>query len=161
MREKLFVERLRAAVMHAAPAFTTKAQQMVVAHAAFETGWGEGRAFILGNNAFNITRTTHDQRAVVMGGDLEYGADGKAKKIVQRFAKYDTVEDSVAHYLVFIDRARYQPSMTFLREGDVEGFLGALSKGGYFTLPLARYVQGFLVVLRQVEGAWPVEPICA
>lgn len=130
-----------------------KVQLAVLAHAAYETGWGKARAYVYGNNLFNITRLTTDPRPVIMASDLEYSTkDSAPKKITQRFAAYDTLGDSLEHYWQFIGRTRYEQAIPCLRAGDLPGFISALSKGRYFTLPLADYLSTYLKMVQSVTS---------
>jgi flagellum-specific peptidoglycan hydrolase FlgJ len=78
----------------------------------------------------------------VRAGDIEVGKDGSRRKIMQRFAAYRDIGESVEHYLRFINRERYRPALECIAAEDIGGFVTALKKGGYFTLALAEYLTG-------------------
>jgi len=128
-----------------------RAQRIVIAHAAFETGWGKATPFVKGNNLFNITRTKLDPRPIIKSGDLEYAKDGTVKKITQRFAAYPTIGASVDHYLSFIDKHRYRPALEYLKAGELGPFVDALYRGGYFTLPPDQYLARLSAIYSMVS----------
>lgn len=158
MNPAAFIVLLRPAIRKAIPAISIEAERLVLAHAALETGWGEAPAFTEGNNAFNITRASSDDRPIIEAGDLEYTPTG-VRRIRQRFAAYKSLEESVEHYLRFINRARYRPALDQLLAGDPR-FVVTLGvgdpkseepRGGYYTLPVKKYVERFEDVLKGVE----------
>lgn len=115
---------------------------IVMAHAVHESGWGISKPAREGFNYFNITRLPTDPAPIIRAPDLEFDVAGKKRKIVQRFAKYASPTEAIAHYLKFIGRKRYEPALACLAAGDVAGFVSALKLGGYFTSPLAEYLEG-------------------
>lgn len=144
-----FTKKAWDAIVSATPSgFTRKARLMILTHSAYETGWGISKAYRLGRNMFNITRLPTSTLPIVLAGDMEYTTSGQVKKITQRFAAYPSMAVSVTDYLSFINRNRYKPALDLLKAEDVPGFLSALHKGGYFTLPLNRYLAGFDACLR-------------
>lgn len=151
MKPKEFLDKVWPVIKRRTPNLSYKSRVIVATHAVFESGWGAAKAFKQGNNLFNITRTPTDPRPVILGGDLEYKKNGSVSKIVQRFAAYATIDGSVEHYLEFIDKPRYHPAMDELEAEDVGGFVSALYKGGYFTLPLADYLSRFSNVMTAVK----------
>lgn len=159
MNPAAFIVLLRPAIRKAIPAVSIEAERLILAHAALETGWGEAPAFQEGHNCFNITRLVTDDRPIIEAGDLEYTPTGKVRRITQRFAAYKSHEESVEHYLRFINRARYRPALDQLLAGDPR-FVVTLGvgdpktegvRGGYYTLPVKQYVERFEAVLRGVE----------
>ncbi len=157
-----FVSAIRVPVRQAMPSAIGMARAMVLAHAAYESGWGESKAFVKGNNLFNLTRTRGEIGAVIEGSDTEYDSTGRMRLITQRFAAYISHRASVEHYLRFISHKRYQPALTQLLDGDT-AFIATLrdgdgvpaksgeKKGGFFTLPLEKYRNGYLSTLRTVN----------
>lgn len=123
---------------------------IVVAHAAFESGWGTSAPARLANNIFNITRPAFTRLPTYESGDLEYDTRGNVKKITQQFAKYKSLDEGVEHYFEFIDGKRYRASLQPLTRGDFVGFISKLREGGYFTLPLLEYLNRMSPVLGQV-----------
>lgn len=151
MEKQQFVKSILYATQLQLPTALPKTLHMVAAHAAYESGYGISKAYKKGNNLFNITRLPSDPAPIIYGGDLEYSADGKIKNIIQRFAAYKDIGESISHYLNFIGRKRYWPALPKLLEGKVDEFLAALFKGGYFTLPLDRYTSRYKAVLKEIE----------
>lgn len=141
MDKPTFVDKVWGPIQSATSDFTRDAQLLILAHTGYETGWGVSRAFRLGRNLFNITRVPSDPRPVVVAPDLEYSKAG-VKNITQRFAAYDSYEESVKHYLDFIRKTRYVPAYDHLKSNDLERFVITLSRGGYFTLPWEKYLKG-------------------
>lgn len=149
MKPEAFVKLYAPAVKQACPA----GWRIVLAHAAFESGWGVAMPAVKGHNLFNITRTAGDPNPVIVAGDLEYApSGGPPRQITQRFAKYASVSEGLQHYLKFIARKRYQPASDCLVRGDMPGFVSALYKGGYFTLPLSQYLASMASVLERIEA---------
>lgn len=129
-------------------------QQIVVAHAALESGWGESRPAKLGYNVFNVTRTASDSRPIIESGDLECDAQGVCRPITQRFAKYTSLAEALAEYFKLLSGPRYAAALVRLRVGDSAGFVTELRRGGYFTLPLDEYLGRFSGVLASVRSRW-------
>lgn len=148
-----FVAMLRDALSGVAPHLSALAQQLVIAHAALESGWGQSTPARLGNNFFNVTRIRSDTRPVIESGDLEYDAGGVARPITQRFAKYGSVGEALAEYFGLLSR-KYQTALARLEAGDSAGFVEQLRAGGYFTLPLADYQKRYSDVLHSVQRRW-------
>lgn len=115
---------------------------MVVAHAAYESGFGAAKA-ALSNNLFNLTAGSTWHGAVIEGGDLEYKPDGSMIRIIQRFRVYKTIRDGLLDYWTFIGKARYGKARERLLAGDSTGFITALADGAFFTLPRERYLENF------------------
>lgn len=162
MNPAAFVLQVLPPIKKALPASPREVHRMLLAHAALETGWGEAKAFVKGRNLYNITRTPEDARAVIEGPDLEYSKSG-VKRITQRFAAYDSYDESIEHFLRFINRDRYRPALEQLLAGD-EAYLVTLGQGrprrpedgkknlgGYYTLPVHEYVKRFRSVLANVR----------
>lgn len=149
-----FVKGLRGVLEAIAPYLSPAAQQIVVAHAAFESGWGKSKPARLGFNLFNVTRTRSDSRPVIESEDLEYDSSGNARPITQRFAKYGSLGEGLAEYFRLLSGPRYAGTLARLEAGDSVGFVNELREGGYFTLPLAEYQQTFVGVLAGVRKRW-------
>lgn len=133
------------------PAFSLNTRQLIAAHGAFESGWGKSKAYVQGNNPFNITRNPNVSGAIVLGKDVEFSG-GKMLQIVQRFASYPTLEDAVQHYLGFIRNTRYLAAYESLINSDVTGFVTSLRAGGYYTLPVPAYLAGVQSCLSSVKS---------
>lgn len=148
----------------ALPGTTPRAEQLIIAHAASESGWGSSRAARLGNNLFNLTRVSADKRAVVTGGDLEYDKAGNVKPITQRFRAYASLQEGFADYWRFLGANRYLEAKRRLIAGDA-GFVESLGPdraplvGGFYTLPTAEYVRSYTAVLESVKRAMDAPPV--
>jgi flagellum-specific peptidoglycan hydrolase FlgJ len=136
-----FIKDMLDAIQMVAPNYPADAKILIVAQAAYESAWGSSRVAREGFNPFNITRVAGDTRPVVIAGDLEYDASGKARPITQRFAAYGSFAEAVVAYLTLLSGSRYAGSLTYLEAGDVTSFITRLRQGGYFTLPLAEYLK--------------------
>lgn len=130
------------------------AMQIVIAQAAFESGWGKSTPAKLGNNIFNVTRAANDSRPIIESGDQECDADGNCTAIIQRFAKYASLAEALAEYFALLSSPKYASALTPLYAGDAASFAAALRAGGYFTLPLAQYQSRLASVLASVQSRW-------
>jgi hypothetical protein len=160
----LWAARLFAVIGTELPQLSIRAKVLIVAHAAFESGWGQDGAAKRGtNNIFNITAGGEWLKAkkpvlVVANADLSYDAkecarvgrpmsaqpNGKlACKIDQTWRKYPTVNAAIQDYWDFLgpnqNGGRYLPARNALVAGDVTGFAQAAKAAGYFTLPVDEY----------------------
>jgi flagellum-specific peptidoglycan hydrolase FlgJ len=148
-----FVRAVREALGVVAPHLGTSAQQLVVAHGAFESGWGKSKPAQRGYNLFNVTRTPGDTRPVIESGDTECDAAGVCRPITQRFAAYGSLSEGLAEYFGLLSR-KYGAALSALEIGDAAGFVTKLREGGYYTLPLADYRARFAGVLAGVKKRW-------
>lgn len=148
---RAFVAELDAAIRRVAPAYGRMARVMIIAQAAFESGWGKTRMHREGFNPFNIIRASSDPGQVIVSGDQECKPDGTCRPITQRFAKYASLDEAVSAYLRLLAAPRYKDALAKLEYGDVEGFVTTLYAGGYFTLPVAKYLASFREMIRSVE----------
>ena len=148
---RAFVAELDAAIRRIAGGYSRAARIMIIAQAAFESGWGKTRMYREGFNPFNIIRSSSDLGQVIVSGDQECKPDGTCRPITQRFAKYGSLDEAVGAYLRLLAGARYKDALTKLEHGDVEGFVTTLYAGGYFTLPVAKYLMSFREMIRSVE----------
>lgn len=148
---RAFVADLDAAIRRVAPGYARPARVMVIAQAAFESGWGKTRMHREGFNPFNLTRSSRDSGQVIVSGDRECKPDGTCRAITQRFAKYASLDEAVGAYLRLLGAAQYKDALTKLERGDVEGFITTLYAGGYFTLPVQKYLASFKDMIRSVE----------
>jgi len=144
-----FVARMRNAVRNLG--FTGPGELLLVAHGAYESGWGNATAYRQGNNAFNITRGANDSGPTVTGGDTECDAAGNCRPITQRFRAYYNLEDSVADYLKFIQQPRFGSAYSLLAQGDPT-FVYPLRQGGYYTQPADTYFSNIKSVLVRVQS---------
>lgn len=149
-----FIAELRSVLNAIAPYLTPGAQQILIAHAALESGWGTGRPARLGYNIFNVTRPKGDAGPVIESGDHECDADGNCRPITQRFAKYGSYYEAIAEYFRLLSTGRYSTALARLEAGDSVGFVAKLREGGYYTLPVADYQARFAGVLSSVRSRW-------
>jgi flagellum-specific peptidoglycan hydrolase FlgJ len=137
------------------------AREIVIAHGAHESGWGKSEPSRF-HNFWNLTRTKNDPLPVVLSGDVEFGKDGRAVPIVQRFRAYTSDWAAVEDYLGFLQRPRYLPAYEALLAGNAAEFVRRLRdddpatrqlEGGFFTAPLAPYqasIAGCLATVRRL-----------
>jgi len=139
------------------PTLPVKSRIIIVAHAAYESGWGQGnRAVREANNLFNVTAGSqwHGDTLVVPNADLSYNVaectrlnrpmvvqiNGKpACRIDQTWRKYASYRDSLTDYWSFLG-GRYIVARDALAAGDVAGFVNGLYAKGYFTLAPDEYL---------------------
>ena len=116
-----------------APRVITVAQELgidpriVAAQAALETGWGKS---VKGNNLFGIK--SHGKKEGLMVQTHEV-LDGKHQKITDSFRQYESFDDSIEDYGLFLrENKRYQP---MLDADTLDEQIKALGKSGYATDP--------------------------
>lgn len=148
-----FVKDVREALGGVAPYLSVPAQQLVVAHGAFESGWGKSGPAKRGLNLFNVTRVLGDARPVIESGDQECDANGLCRPIVQRFAAYGSLGEALADYFGLLAQ-KYAGALVALEQGNPTLFVQKLREGGYYTLPLADYASRFAGVLAGVKKRW-------
>ena len=131
--EEDFPEGPDAFLMRIAPRAIMVAQELgidpriVAAQAALETGWGKS---VKGNNLFGIK--SHGKADGLMVQTHEV-LDGKRQKITDSFRQYESFDDSVEDYGLFLrENYRYQP---MLEADTLEEQITALGKSGYATDP--------------------------
>ena len=146
-----FVDAVLSAVQNVAADTPIAGQQLITAHAAYESGWGSTAGYRKGNNLFNITAGSRWSGPVVEGGDTEYDAAGNVKNITQRFRSYASLEASISDYLTFIQEGRFGASYDLLSAGDPT-FVYPLRQGGYYTLPADQYYNTLVSVLARVKS---------
>lgn len=122
-------------VAHSAAEKLGLAPQLVLAHAALETGWGKKSIQTAdgqdSHNLFGIKagRSWEGKTAEVL--TTEY-IDGKAQKRVERFRAYDSYADAFADYAKLLQQ-RFTGALG--QGGDANAFGQALQSGGYATDP--------------------------
>jgi len=130
-----------------------RARLIIIAHGAYETGWGRLGTAVQGYNYWNLSAGTVGAPSkdwtgpVILGADKEYTKEGKVVNITQRWRAFASPREAVLHYLSpqWINptngwNAGYRTAGTALRAGDAVGFVQGLRAGGYFTLPLEPFV---------------------
>jgi len=131
--EEDFPEGPDAFLMRIAPRAIMVAQELgidpriVAAQAALETGWGKS---VKGNNLFGIK--SHGKADGLMVQTHEV-LDGKRQKITDSFRQFESFDDSIEDYGLFLrENYRYQP---MLEADTLEEQITALGKSGYATDP--------------------------
>jgi len=131
--EEDFPEGPDAFLMRIAPRAIMVAQELgidpriVAAQAALETGWGKS---VKGHNLFGIK--SHGKADGLMVQTHEV-LDGKRQKITDSFRQYESFDDSIEDYGLFLrENYRYQP---MLEADTLEEQITALGKSGYATDP--------------------------
>jgi hypothetical protein len=162
-----FIKMLRAAL--AKQGLNTTAQLVVIAQAAFESGWGTQK--LMGNwNYWNLTDGQEGKPAhvwsgsIVLGPDTEPDGKGGKRPIVQRWISFSSVDEAVAFYLKFLSgnaNHRYDKALDRLHADDAEGYIRALGPdqpaenghpvGGYYTLNADAYWKGINDVMATVS----------
>lgn len=108
------------------------APELVAAHAALESGWGQ-RPLGTSNNLFGIKAGGQWQGAVTAATTTEY-EQGVALKKVERFRSYPDQAAAFRDYAsTLIDNPRYQQALN--TGSDARAFASALARGGYATDP--------------------------
>jgi len=101
--------------------------RIVVAQAALETGWGKS---VKGNNLFGIKSHGKADGMIVQTHEV---LDGKRQKITDSFRQYESFDDSIEDYGLFLrENKRYQP---MLEADTLEEQITALGRSGYATDP--------------------------
>ncbi len=167
MDQRAFVLKMRGALL-AVPTFESIPEAswpLVVAHAAYESGWGATRQAQRGNNVFNLSAGRSWKGPVLAGGDLEYQPGcKKARRILQQWRCYESTAEAVRDYLQLLQLPRYRPARERLLSADLAGFVRQLGPdhsrerppvGGYFTLPADEYLAGMRPLLERVLALWP------
>ena len=161
---------LYAAVSQELPQLSVPARLLIVAHGGYESGWGTGKTVRRGNNnVFNITAGSAWKGAVdrAVNADTSYSAadcqrqgrpmdktDSKGRRycdIDQVWRKYGSVNEAVRDYWDFLgpnqNGGRYLLARQALEAADVTAFGNALSRAGYFTLPVGEYVANLQAIV--------------
>lgn len=150
----LWCKKVYAAVDAQLPTIPSLSKLIIVAHAAYESGYGKAKAAQRGNNLFNITAGSQwkGDKWVDVGGDT----DGKGNKITQTWRIYPTVNAGIADYWSFLGPAqnggRYVKAQAALIAGDLPGFVNALYAAGYFTLDPSQYLASMSGVINTVRN---------
>jgi hypothetical protein len=130
------------------PEARARAARIVAAQAALESGYGATKAFREGFNFGNVSAGSSWKGPTIAGGDLEYDAAGKAKKITQAWRKYPSLAAAVSDFFTLLSWSRYQRARDALLRGDADAYAAELRRGGYFTAPLAEYQAGVASALK-------------
>lgn len=166
-----FVKDLMSAVKAAKPNVTPETSALVIAHAAYESGWGRAKAAREGFNYWNLTAGSAWTGPVLLGSDTEYRAgSSQARPITQKFRKYITAMQACGNYFQFLQMPRYKDAFNKLMRGEstfvvdlgafkfgpdgktaVPAWPAGAPKGGFYTLPIERYCEEFRKVLLEVQ----------
>jgi hypothetical protein len=140
--------------------FPANTQILIIAHAAYESGWGKTKQAQQAFNLFNVSAGSSWKGPTMEGGDLEFGAGG-VKKIVQKWRCYGSMGEAVGDYLHLLELPRYLPARAALMDGDGARFIEWLGPdrahqnpplGGYFTLSTTTYLRCFSAVVAEVTA---------
>lgn len=146
-----FVNAMWSAISRVWPSASVATKQLIVTAGSYESGWGAGTAYRLGNNAFNITKGSANIPSVD-GPDTECDENGaNCRPITQKFRAYASLDDGISDYLSFLQSSRYISAYDLLVAGDV-GFAEALGNTGYYTQAIDTYVRNFKSVLAGVQS---------
>lgn len=143
----------------ALPQLSRAARVLLVAHGAYESGYGSGFAARVCNNPWNITAGSWwlgAGKAVVtqQNADDDYKPDGTKVRIAQTWRQYATKAEALADYWAFLttqNGGRYAPAARALERADVSEFVRLLRSGGYFNFPEAGYRSGLSTALGEVD----------
>lgn len=150
----LWCKKVYAAVDATLPSIPEISKLIIVAHAAFESGYGKAKAAQAGNNLFNITAgpAWTGQKWVDVGGDT----DGHGNSITQTWRMYPSVNAGIADYWSFLgpnqNGGRYAAAQDALIAGDLSGFVYSLHDAGYFTLDPSQYLASMSAVVNTVQN---------
>lgn len=135
------------ALGQAQPQLSSESKLIALAQAALESGWGTAWAATHCFNAFNLTTVPGASNGTLQtNADDEYDANGNSKRIDQWWMVCTSWADNVNQWWAWQSR-RAPAAQTALQNGDVYGFISALRVGGYFTLPLDKYLAGMQPIL--------------
>jgi arsenate reductase-like glutaredoxin family protein len=129
---------------------TPKQLAIIVAHWAFETGWGNsmvqynfGNIKGVGPSGLTTGYTTHE------------GFGSTREKIKDGFRAYSNVMEGAEDYLYFL-KNKYPSSMKCAEQEDVQGFVNHLT--GYFTDSPQQYLSTVTQVSRMIEESMGIRP---
>lgn len=175
-QKPVWAKRLYDVISSELPQLPVRSRLIMVAHAAYESGWGARPSTELTNNLYNVTAgswwlgknfPTYRQ----VNGDLSYAKadcdrqgrpmtvqpNGKlACKVDQIWRKYATVNDCIKDYWDFLgpnqNGGRYASARAALEAGDIATFGQRLYAAGYFTLPPDEYIKTLTSVVNTVSN---------
>jgi hypothetical protein len=144
-----FVTLLDDVIRGVRPDLLPSSRKVAIAHAALESGWGEGAAARNGFNYWNVTAGPSWTGATSTGPDQ----DGAGKPITQTWRAYGSPLEAAADYFQLLSWSRYRPALAALEAGKSLAFVQALGSGGYYTLNPALYWARFEVAEAKVNLA--------
>jgi flagellar protein FlgJ len=149
------------AVLPAAKAAAAKLgvdPEVVVAHAALESGWGTsvpiGANGKPGFNLFGIKAGSRWSGDATVSATSEF-VGGRMQNTLASFRAYESPEHSIGDYAGFLQSTpRYSGALN--TGGDVEAFARGLQQGGYATDP--DYVSKLTAVAARLKSrfGWPI-----
>jgi len=142
-----FIQAMSDALRPIAARLSEDSWALVIAHGAFESGWGKSSA-MSGWNWFNITAGGQWLGSTQLGPDSDCSS-GKCVPITQKWRVYADGTDAIVDYLGFLE-ALYPTAWQRLVAADAAGFATALGQAGYYTLDIPTYVARYLAVLNSV-----------
>lgn len=140
-------------ITSAVPNLSVRTRLMMVAHAAYESGWGQKSSAMKAgtNNLWNITAGPAWKGPTSAGGDT----DGAGKPIVQQWRVYPSYRAAIQDYWSFLgpdqNGGRYVKARAALEDGDLQGFARELYSAGYFTLSPGAYASALAGVYGSVS----------
>jgi len=129
------------------------APELVAAHAALESGWGQ-HPLGASNNLFGIKAGGQWQGAVTSAATTEY-AMGLPMKKVEKFRSYPDAASAFRDYAnVLADNPRYRDALN--TGSDARAFAQGVARGGYATDP--SYADKLMKLATQLQRRPPVQP---
>ncbi|MBY0237928.1 MAG: glucosaminidase domain-containing protein [Burkholderiaceae bacterium] len=127
------------------------APELVAAHAALESGWGQ-HPLGASNNLFGIKAGGQWQGAVTAAATTEY-AQGLPMKKVEKFRSYPDAASAFRDYAsVLTDNPRYRDALN--TGTDARAFAQGVARGGYATDP--SYADKLVRLATQLQRRQPV-----
>lgn len=163
-QRKDFAARLWAALGRVRGDLSPGAKALIIAHGAYETGWGLVGTAPSGHNYWNTTVGKAQYRApgstwVKGAGTPGKDKDGNGRPIDQTWRSFPTDDDALRDFLsTFVGpspHSLYPEAYVALNafNGNVTDYAAALRKRGYFTAPLAEYTTRLQAVYASVLSA--------
>ncbi|MRV74816.1 flagellar assembly peptidoglycan hydrolase FlgJ [Duganella sp. FT92W] len=129
------------------------APELVAAHAALESGWGQ-HPLGASNNLFGIKAGSQWQGGVTSAATTEY-AYGLPMKKVEKFRSYPDTASAFRDYAnVLVDNPRYRDALN--TGSDARAFAQGVARGGYATDP--SYADKLMKLATQLQRRQPVQP---
>lgn len=172
--KRAWVRALEGVVARELPQLSPAARELLVAHAALESGFGVARAAVRGHNPFNViggrvarpldlaspgqvTQTWPGEVWVDVGGDK----DGQGRPITQVWRVYADDGAAVRGQWELLSRATplpglagaYRAARDALVTGDVSSYAWRLHAAGYYELAPALYTAKLTAALAVVRAA--------
>src|SRR3990167_6352454 len=108
--------------------------EILLRQARHESHYGKkGVAKYHSKNWWNVT--------TVRGGNKRIERELRGKRVLKRFAVWNTYDQAAREMAAYLKR-KYPTGWKRLNAGDVEGYVGRLKAGGYFTGSKKLYLRG-------------------